>query len=54
MSIVFPDAGALPEPPPEDGELLEQPTAAIPAIATAASAGVSLIRFTVFFLSLTC
>jgi hypothetical protein len=44
MSTVFPDAGA---PPAVDEELLAQPTAAIAAIATAASAGLSLLPFKV-------
>jgi hypothetical protein len=52
MSTVFPDADAVPvEPPAGDEELLEQPTAAIAAIATAASAGVSLLPFKVCVLS---
>lgn len=55
MSTVFPDADAVPVEPPADDEepLLEQPTDAIAAIATAASAGVSLLPFKVCFLSLT-
>ena len=52
MSTVFPDADAVPvEPPAGDDEPLEQPTAAIAAIATAASAGVSLLPFKVCILS---
>ena len=52
MSTVFPDVDAVPaEPPAGDEELLEQPTAASAAIATAASAGVSLLPFKVCFLS---
>jgi hypothetical protein len=49
MSTVFPDADAVPVEPPADDEEppLEQPTAAIAAIATAASAGVSLLPFKV-------
>jgi hypothetical protein len=51
MSTVFPDADAVPVEPPADDEEppLEQPTAAIAAIATAASAGVSLLPFKVCF-----
>jgi hypothetical protein len=49
MSTVFPDADRV----PVDEELLAQPTAAIAAIATAASAGVSLLLFKVCVLSLT-
>ena len=44
MSTVFPDADRAAV---VDEELLEQPTAAIAAIATAASAGVSLLPFKV-------
>lgn len=52
MSTVFPDVDAVPaEPPAGDEELLAQPTAAIAAIATAASAGVSLLLFKVCILS---
>jgi len=53
MSTVFPDADAVAA---LDVELLEQPTApaaATAAIATAASAGVSLLPFKVRILSLT-
>jgi len=53
MSTVFPDAEAVAA---LDVELLEQPTApavATAAIATAASAGVSLLPFKVRILSLT-
>jgi hypothetical protein len=54
MSTVFPDADAVPvEPPAGDEELLEQPTDAIAAIATAAIAGVSLLPFKICILSLT-
>jgi hypothetical protein len=57
MSTVFPDADAVPVAPPEGDEApLEQPTAAIAAIAviaTAASGGFSLLPFKVCFLSLT-
>jgi hypothetical protein len=54
MSTVFPDtAAAAVEPFAGDEELLEQPTAATAAIATKASAGVSLLPFKVCFLSLT-
>src|SRR5277367_3584386 len=51
MSTVFPDAARAPA---GDEELLEQPTvatAATAAIATAASAGVSLLPFKVCILS---
>jgi hypothetical protein len=48
MSTVFPDVNAAPA---GDEELLEQPAAAIAAIATAASAGVSLLPFKVCILS---
>jgi hypothetical protein len=48
MSTVFPDTDAAPVA--GDG-LLVQPTAAIAAIATAASAGVSLLPFKVCILS---
>lgn len=48
MSTVFPDTDAAPVA--GDG-LLEQPTAAIAAIATAASAGVSLLPFKICILS---
>jgi hypothetical protein len=44
MSTVFPDVNAAPA---GDEELLEQPAAAIAAIATAAIAGVSLLPFKV-------
>jgi hypothetical protein len=50
MSTVFPDVDAEPA---GDEELLEQPTAATAAIATAASAGISLLPFKVCILSLT-
>jgi len=54
MSTVFPDADPLPvAPPADDEELLEQPAAAIAAIANAATAGVSLLPFKVCILSLT-
>jgi hypothetical protein len=49
MSTVFPDVNAAPA---GDEELLEQPAAAIAAIATAASAGVSLLPFKVCILSI--
>jgi hypothetical protein len=48
MSTVFPDTDAAPV---ASDVLLEQPTAAIAAIATAASAGVSLLPFKVCILS---
>jgi hypothetical protein len=48
MSTVFPDTDAAPV---ASDVLLEQPTAALAAIATAASAGVSLLPFKVFILS---
>src|ERR1700722_6168418 len=48
MSTVFPDTDAAPVA--GDG-LLEQPTAAIAATATAASAGVSLLPFKICILS---
>src|SRR5580692_8061773 len=48
MSTVFPDTDAAPV---AGAGLLEQPTAAIAAIATAASAGVSLLAFKVCILS---
>jgi hypothetical protein len=48
MSTVFPDTDA---DPVAGAGLLEQPTAAIAAIATAASAGVSLLPFKVCILS---
>jgi len=52
MSTVFPDtAAAAVEPFAGDEELLEQPTAATAAIATKASAGVSLLPFKVCILS---
>jgi hypothetical protein len=53
MSTVFPDADALPVEPLADEELLEQPAAAIAAIASPAIAGVSLLIFKVCILSLT-
>ena len=52
MSTVFPDtAAAAVEPFAGDEELLEQPTAATAAIATKASAGVSLLPFKIRILS---
>jgi hypothetical protein len=48
MSTVFPDTDAAPV---AGAGLLEQPAAAIAAIATAASAGVSLLPFKVRILS---
>jgi hypothetical protein len=48
MSTVFPDTDAAPV---AGDVLLEHPTAAVAAIATAASAGVSLLPFKVCILS---
>jgi hypothetical protein len=55
MSTVFPDADALlAEPPADDEELLEQPAAAITAIAIPAIAGVSFLPFKVWILLSLC
>ena len=55
MSTVFPDADALlVEPPADDEELLEQPAAAITAIAIPAIAGVSFLLFKVWILLSLC